>query len=106
MRKFYERHPHRYFETKPEIGLVCAVAYCEDWNEYRARILEIDAKTDNAWVEFIDYGNVECVSLRGLRRITPDFLEDPQLVIFYFLGLFTLIFFVIWFAIIYPTAEH
>lgn len=65
-------------EDSPKDGLPCVVRFTEDQRYYRAKILSI--KGQIAEVLFVDYGNEQDTPLKELKRITPRFMQFPQLV--------------------------
>ena len=71
--------PDELKETEPSVGLLCVARYAEDQRFYRSQIIEIIG--DVAQVLFVDYGNEQDdTPLQDLKRIVPDFLTFPKLV--------------------------
>jgi hypothetical protein len=71
--------PNELKETEPCVGLLCVARFVEDQRFYRSQI--IDIKGDVAQVLFVDYGNEQDdTPLQDLKRIVPDFLTFPKLV--------------------------
>lgn len=64
---------------KPEVHLLCAAKCLEDGNWYRARIINYTETT--VYVHYIDYGNIEEISLDSIKVLEPQFYEPHQLAI-------------------------
>lgn len=64
---------------KPEVHLLCAAKCLEDGNWYRARI--INYTETSVYVHYIDYGNIEEISLDSIKVLEPQFYEPHQLAI-------------------------
>jgi Tudor domain len=76
--------PNELKETEPSVGLLCVARFVEDQRFYRSQI--IDIKGDVAQLLFVDYGNEQDdTPLQDLKRIVPDFLTFPKLVMSPFL---------------------
>lgn len=86
---------HRLFDTYnesvlenpivPEEDVIYAARF-SDGNWYRGKVISVDEK--NVTVKFIDYGNVETVTIEDLRELTPEFQElhmlAVEVIIFHF----------------------
>ena len=66
-------------EDSPSVGLPCVVRFEDDSRFYRSQILTIRGQFAN--VLFVDYGNEQETPLKELKRIHPQFLAFPKLVI-------------------------
>ncbi|XP_050460512.1 maternal protein tudor-like isoform X2 [Cataglyphis hispanica] len=64
---------------KPEVNLLCVAKCLEDGNWYRARIINYTETT--IYVHYIDYGNIEEISLDSIKVLEPQFYEPHQLAI-------------------------
>lgn len=62
---------------KPEVHLLCAAKSAADDQWYRARIVSFTETT--AYVNYIDYGNMEDVALEFIMALEPQFYEPHQL---------------------------
>ena len=77
--KFYSSlSPNDLLEDKPSLGLPCVARFTEDSRYYRLQILSI--QNEMAEILFVDYGNQQDTPLSQLKRITPRFMEFPQMV--------------------------
>ncbi|KAJ7345951.1 hypothetical protein JRQ81_001901 [Phrynocephalus forsythii] len=54
---------------------VCLAKYPGDNKWYRALIISKESCTESAEVEYVDYGNKECVSLKDIRATKAEFLQ-------------------------------
>lgn len=61
----------------PHRNLVCAARFSADNLWYRAKVLNV-YHDDTVEVEYVDYGNHECIPFSDLRRIPDMYLEMPQ----------------------------
>lgn len=55
----------------PRYGELCLAIYLDQW--YRGVCLNRSETPDTALIQFIDYGNVEVVDHKNIRRITKEF---------------------------------
>jgi hypothetical protein len=79
LEKFYSSlSPNDLHEDQPSLGLPCVARFAEDGRYYRSQILSI--VDDIADILFVDYGNQQKTPLPELKRITPCFMEFPQMV--------------------------
>ncbi|XP_070160956.1 protein tudor isoform X1 [Polyergus mexicanus] len=76
LEKYYTNFGQR---LKPEVHLLCAAKCLEDGNWYRARIVDYTETT--VYVHYIDYGNIEEISLESIMILEPQFYEPHQLAI-------------------------
>ncbi|KAM4636974.1 tudor domain-containing protein 1 [Discoglossus pictus] len=60
----------------PKKGGVCCAFFSGDGNWYRAMVADIN-QNGTVTVHFLDYGNIEEVTVDKLRSIPPKFLELP-----------------------------
>ncbi|KAL2735605.1 maternal protein tudor-like isoform X1 [Vespula squamosa] len=74
-----EKHYANYGKTlKPEIDMLCAVKIADGyWN--RAKVIKFTEKS--VYVNFIDYGNTQEVSIESLMELDPQFFVPYQLAI-------------------------
>ncbi|EFX87066.1 hypothetical protein DAPPUDRAFT_312582 [Daphnia pulex] len=78
LEKFYSSlSPNDLHEYQPSLGLPCVARFTEDGRYYRSQILSI--VDDIADILFVDYGNQQKTHLSELKRITPCFMEFPQM---------------------------
>ncbi|XP_031811741.1 tudor domain-containing protein 1 isoform X3 [Sarcophilus harrisii] len=63
-------------EFKPEIGEPCCAYFTGDGNWYRALVKEI-LPNATVKVHFVDYGNIEEVTVDKLRKMSSKFLKLP-----------------------------
>lgn len=80
LEKFYPAlSPDDLHEDLPRPGIPCVARFDENGRYYRAEIIRIvDGYAD---LKFVDYGNQQKTPLSELKRITPGFMELPQMVI-------------------------
>ncbi|CAG9856328.1 unnamed protein product [Phyllotreta striolata] len=62
----------------PKIGTPCTCRFFEDGKWYRAQIYETDADACAfVFVMFVDFGNIESVSVNEVRMMRPEWFEEP-----------------------------
>ncbi|XP_068623194.1 RING finger protein 17 [Battus philenor] len=62
------------FENK-----ACVALFSDDGQWYRASILEYSDETNRIKVRYVDYGNVEIISIADVREIGEEFIKLPPL---------------------------
>ncbi|ESP02655.1 hypothetical protein LOTGIDRAFT_237885 [Lottia gigantea] len=60
-----------------EKGIYCSALYSEDEQWYRA-IVMTDVVDRKLTVRFVDYGNIETVSLDNIRQLPPKVVNQPE----------------------------
>ncbi|XP_074643884.1 protein tudor-like [Tubulanus polymorphus] len=61
--------------NEPSVSMACCAKYYVDDLWYRAEIIKITP--DGITVQFVDYGNCECVTLDQLKKIRPEHVKLP-----------------------------
>ncbi|KAK7867614.1 hypothetical protein R5R35_014810 [Gryllus longicercus] len=61
----------------PYVGQPCCAQYFEDEQYYRAIVVEIGKDNEKLKVEFVDYGNLEWIDVKWVRKIKPEWMELP-----------------------------
>lgn len=76
LQQYYSNSGQR---LEPEVHLLCVVKYSYDGQWYRGKILSLTETT--AYVNYIDYGNIEEVALDSIMILEPQFYEPHQLAV-------------------------
>ncbi|XP_050389099.2 tudor domain-containing protein 7 isoform X2 [Patella vulgata] len=62
-------------------GIYCSALYSSDKQWYRAQVIS-DINNQEFHVRFVDYGNVECVSIDCIRQLPQKVINTPQQAIY------------------------
>jgi hypothetical protein len=84
MNNDYSINENNYKILEPIEGMPVAVKY-NDNSWYRGKIIKIIPKTLCAQVLFVDYGNVESISLLLIRYLKREYFIDDVTVGFFYL---------------------
>ncbi|XP_017781305.1 PREDICTED: RING finger protein 17-like isoform X2 [Nicrophorus vespilloides] len=60
----------------PEEGMPCIAVFREDQSWYRASILDV-LNEETVRVYFVDFGNVEIITIDNVRKIKPEWMKFP-----------------------------
>ncbi|KAF2882776.1 hypothetical protein ILUMI_23400 [Ignelater luminosus] len=62
-----------------EVGTACICKFSEDEEWYRGEVYDIDSKSGNIGIWFVDFGNFEYVPRSDIRELNPNWLKLPVL---------------------------